>query len=214
MRRATICRCSTSAADRHPECRCAACALIRSRTGAVARNMITSGPMIVKCASAGMNRLKHLLPASPSAITPRTVRKDAGDAAPARPGRDARRRRRSRAERTAEMAASRPPTSTKVSIRRSSLLVGRERLGGDGAQASRTMRREMLADDGGVERALVREVVVDHRLVDAGAAGDAVDGGGGEARARRTRRRRRRGCGCGCRGRGRAGASRHRGLIN
>ena len=38
----------------------------------------------------------------------------------------------------------------------------------------------MLADDRGVEGALVREVVVDHRLVDAGAAGDAVHGGRGE----------------------------------
>src|SRR5207248_2021316 len=42
-------------------------------------------------------------------------------------------------------------------------------------------RGVQLADDGGVERALVRKVVIDHRLVDAGAAGDAVHGGGGKA---------------------------------
>ena len=50
--------------------------------------------------------------------------------------------------------------------------------------ASRTrsvIGREDVADDAGVEGALVREVVVDHRLVDARAAGDAIDGGGGEA---------------------------------
>ena len=40
--------------------------------------------------------------------------------------------------------------------------------------------REDVADDAGVEGALVREVVIDHRLVDACAAGDAIDGGGGK----------------------------------
>ena len=60
------------------------------------------------------------------------------------------------------------------------LLVGRSGAGRDGRELLDD-RREMLADDGGVEGALARKVVVDHRLVDAGAAGDAVDGGRGEA---------------------------------
>src|SRR5581483_5767811 len=34
-----------------------------------------------------------------------------------------------------------------------------------------------LPDDGRVERRLAGKVVVNHRLVDAGAAGDAIDGG-------------------------------------
>ena len=39
---------------------------------------------------------------------------------------------------------------------------------------------EHLAEQGAVERALALEVVVDHRLVDAGAAGDAIDAGAAE----------------------------------
>ena len=70
--------------------------------------------------------------------------------------------------------------STRVSIRRSSWAAGGAGCAAIAAQAFGD-RREVIADDGGVERALVREVVVDHRLVDAGAAGDAVDGGGGKA---------------------------------
>src|SRR5918994_2071432 len=41
-------------------------------------------------------------------------------------------------------------------------------------------RREDVTDDAGIERALVGKVVVNHRLVDASAAGDAIDGGAGE----------------------------------
>ena len=40
---------------------------------------------------------------------------------------------------------------------------------------------EDLAEQGAIERLLAAEVVVQHRLVDAGAAGDAVDAGAGIA---------------------------------
>ena len=69
-------------------------------------------------------------------------------------------------------------------------------VGGDGASAMSATRRadgpEHVADDLAVEGELVGEVVVDHRLVDAGGVGDVVDadaveaaggeelGGGGE----------------------------------
>jgi hypothetical protein len=51
--------------------------------------------------------------------------------------------------------------------------------GGDGADAL-THRMEHLAEDLLVERRLAVEVVVNHRLVDVGGAGDAVDVGAGK----------------------------------
>ena len=42
-------------------------------------------------------------------------------------------------------------------------------------------RAELLAQNGEVQRGLAAEVVVEHRLVDAGAAGDAIDLGAVEA---------------------------------
>jgi hypothetical protein len=55
--------------------------------------------------------------------------------------------------------------------------------GPSAAAASRTrtaIGAKDLADDAGIEGALIGEVVIDHRLVDARASGNAVDGGGGE----------------------------------
>ena len=68
---------------------------------------------------------------------------------------------------------------TRVSMTRSSLRAGCS----SSCIASRTrcvIGREDVDEDAGVERALVRKMVVDHRLVDAGTAGDAIDGRGGE----------------------------------
>ena len=59
-------------------------------------------------------------------------------------------------------------------------LGGRAVAGGDGAAGARR-RREDLAEQRAVEALLAVEVVVEHRLVHAGAAGDAIDAGAGEA---------------------------------
>ena len=55
--------------------------------------------------------------------------------------------------------------------------------GGDGADPLAD-GVEHLAEDLLIERRLALEVVVDHRLVDVGGAGDAVDVGAGEAARR------------------------------
>ncbi len=62
----------------------------------------------------------------------------------------------------------------------SELAIGSGVLGDCGAHA-RDDRGEHISDDAGIERALVGKVVIDHRLVDPRALGDAVDGGGGKA---------------------------------
>ncbi len=51
---------------------------------------------------------------------------------------------------------------------------------GDGLHAPGD-EREHPAEQGAIQSLLALEVVVEHRLVDAGAAGDAVDAGAGEA---------------------------------
>ena len=66
-----------------------------------------------------------------------------------------------------------------ASMARSSLSAGGARSAAIAAAARR--RREIARTMRAVERALAREVVVDHRLVDRGAAGDAIDAGAGEA---------------------------------
>jgi hypothetical protein len=58
--------------------------------------------------------------------------------------------------------------------------IGERRTLGDRAHA-RTDRVEGLLKHGAVERLLIGEVVVNHRLVQAGAARDAVDAGAGVA---------------------------------
>ena len=60
------------------------------------------------------------------------------------------------------------------------LLVGRRRIRDDRGETF-SDRREVIADNGGVQCPFVLKVVVDHRLVDAATAGDAIDGGGVEA---------------------------------
>ena len=60
------------------------------------------------------------------------------------------------------------------------LVGGRELGGGDGAHPGAD-GAEHVAEDLAVERGLAAEVVVDHRLVQARGAGDAVDAGAGEA---------------------------------
>jgi hypothetical protein len=60
-------------------------------------------------------------------------------------------------------------------------LVGGVGVGGSDGGEAVAHGGEDGAEDGGVEGLLAVEVVVDHRLVEAGAGGDAVDGGGGEA---------------------------------
>ena len=70
-------------------------------------------------------------------------------------------------------------------------LVGRVAGGRAASETRRADGLEHVAEDFAVERGLAGEVVVDHRLVDARGAGDAIDAGAGEARGRRTRRRRR-----------------------
>ena len=94
--------------------------------------------------------------------------------------RGARRLRRSRGTRSAESAAApRPRRRWPRRTRRSSPPAWRRRRRRRGSRAptASNMSREDLA----VERRLAPEVVVDHRLVDAGGAGDAVDVGAGEA---------------------------------
>ena len=59
------------------------------------------------------------------------------------------------------------------------LAVRRELFGGDDLQPVGD-GGVPVTDDGRVELALAREVVIDHRLVHAGAAGDAIDAGRGE----------------------------------
>ena len=60
------------------------------------------------------------------------------------------------------------------------LLGGRAAAGGDRLQRF-DGEREHLPQEDAIEALLALEVVVEHRLVDAGAAGDAVDAGAGEA---------------------------------
>src|SRR6185436_7799112 len=57
------------------------------------------------------------------------------------------------------------------------LVLGGTRAISDGAYAG-TDRAHHVANDFRVERALAAEVVIQHRLVDAGAGGDAVSAGG------------------------------------
>ena len=60
------------------------------------------------------------------------------------------------------------------------LLGGRAAAGGNGLQRL-DGEREHLPQQDAIEPLLALEVVVEHRLVDAGAAGDAIDAGAGEA---------------------------------
>ena len=60
------------------------------------------------------------------------------------------------------------------------LVGGRGGAGGDGLEALGGAA-EGLAQQRAVQPLLAVEVVVEHRLVDAGAAGDAIDAGAGEA---------------------------------
>ena len=62
--------------------------------------------------------------------------------------------------------------------------------------------REYVAEDTGIEGAFVGKVVVNHRLVDTRAPGDAIDGRGGETVDAELGGRGGRGCACGYRARG------------
>ena len=151
---------------------------IRARTGALARNMIT-GAMIVKCARPGCTGRKTSA-GVPFGDHAANGGEDAARGAPASSG-----------------SRCAPPSATSRSmIGRKAVRVDacdeRRRSAGRAcwraaAAARRSAaqpladRRTVLAEHGAVQRVLAGEVVVDHRLVDAGAAGDAVDGGRGEA---------------------------------
>ena len=152
--------------------------LIRARTGAVARNM-TSGPISVKCASAGWTGWND--------FCLRALGDDAADG-----------REDAGEERQLFGPEMRPAIGDLAKKDRQEVRGGVDRSHEGVDEAVELLRRaarrpamavadalgdgrEDVADDAGVEGALVREVVVDHRLVDACAAGDAIDGGGGEA---------------------------------